>query len=248
MKKTEITQRQVTFEGSWFIVTGDFLPITDSDQVPMPNNPKNSYFEIRRPFLNGLLVSGMSFFLMCFNGYAIASSEQSPENAPAETLGFDINTYAPDQSEWAEKMVAKYEKAKITDEQPLALLKIDRLNLEAPVYHGTDRITLDRGLGYIEGTTPPGEIGNIALSGHRDSFFRVLKDIKVGDSIEMRTSIGLEDIVFAIFQSGDALEVSVLDPTDTTVLTLITCHPFYYVGYAPDRFIVRATPVNQDLN
>ena len=217
-------------------------------QNPMRNYPKNSYIENRKPFLNGLLISGMSFFLVCFSGDTTASPEQSLENPPLETLGFDIDTYEPDQTEWAEKMIAKYEKAKVTDEQPLALLKIDRLNLEAPVYHGTDRVTLDRGLGYIEGTTPPGEVGNIALSGHRDSVFRVLKDIKVGDSIEVRTSKGVEDFEVSDISIVGALEVSVLDPTDTTVLTLITCHPFYYVGYAPDRFIVRATPVKQGLN
>lgn len=214
----------------------------------MPNNLTKSYFQNRRPFQNGLLLTGMSFFLLCISGYTVASSEQILENPPAQTLGFDIDTYEPDQSEWAEKMIGKYEKAKVTDEQPLALLKIDSLNLEAPVYHGTDRVTLDRGLGYIEGTTPPGEVGNIALSGHRDSFFRVLKDIKVGDSIELRTLNGVEDFEVSDISIVDALEVSVLDPTDTTVLTLITCHPFYYVGYAPDRFIVRATQVNQGLN
>ena len=214
----------------------------------MPNNRKKSYVQKNRLLKNGLLLTGMSFLLLCISGFTVASSEQSPENLPAQTLGFDIDTYEPDQTEWAEKMIAKYEKAKVTDEQPLAILKIDHLNLEAPVYHGTDRVTLDRGLGYIEGTTPPGEVGNIALSGHRDSFFRVLKDIKVGDSIEMRTSKGVEDFEVSDISIVGALEVSVLDPTDTTVLTLITCHPFYYVGYAPDRFIVRATPVNQGLN
>jgi sortase A len=143
-------------------------------------------------------------------------------------------------------MKIKYESAKITEEVPLALLSVERLNLKAPVYLGTHRKTLDRGLGVIKGTTHPGEVGNIAISGHRDSFFRVLKDIKLGDRIEMQTPEGLEDFEVSEITIVDALEVSVLDPADTTVLTLITCHPFYYQGYAPDRYIVKATPVDAD--
>jgi sortase A len=91
-------------------------------------------------------------------------------------------------------------------------------------------------------------VGNIGISGHRDSFFRPLKDIKLGDKIEMRTPDGIQDFEVTDINIVDALDVSVLDPTDTTVLTLITCHPFYYVGYAPDRYIVKATPVDDSMN
>jgi sortase A len=98
----------------------------------------------------------------------------------------------------------------------------------------------------VKGTTHPGEVGNIAISGHRDSFFRVLKDIRIGDRINMQTPKGFEDFEVSDITIVDALEVSVLDPSETTVLTLITCHPFYYQGYAPDRYIVRAIPVHSD--
>ncbi len=128
------------------------------------------------------------------------------------------------------------------------MLKIERLNVEAPIYVGTDRLTLDRGVGLVKGTAYPDEVGNIGLSGHRDSFFRPLKDIKLGDKIEMRTLEGVQDFEVTNISIVDALDVSVLDSTDTTVLTLITCHPFYYVGFAPDRYIVRATPVDDMMN
>jgi sortase A len=185
----------------------------------------------------------MGIALLCAalaTGPALASPDQSASVSPAQALEFDLDSYTPDQSLWSAKMKAKY-----TEEQPLAVLKIDRLNLEAPIYLGTDRVTLDRGLGHIEHTVKPGEVGNVALSGHRDSFFRALKDIKVGDSIEMRTANGIEDYQVSDISIVDPLDISVLDPTDTKVLTLVTCHPFYYQGYAPDRYIVRATPVNQ---
>jgi sortase A len=195
----------------------------------------------------GLLLAGALVLLSFIAGHpALAAPEQATSEATEQTPLFDLDTYVPDQSLWADKMKLKYEKAKDTDVPPLALLRIDRLNLKAPVYLGTDRITLDRGLGVVKGTAHPGEVGNIAISGHRDSFFRVLKDIEVGDRIKMQTQEGLENFEVSDISIVDALEVSVLDPTETTVLTLITCHPFYYQGYAPDRYIVRATPINKD--
>lgn len=158
---------------------------------------------------------------------------------------FDLSKFSPDQTLWSEKAIGKFEKAKTTDAVPLALLRIERLNIDAPIYSGTSRKTLDRGLGAVAGTASPGEVGNIGLSGHRDSYFRPLKDVKLGDNIEMLTPGGIQYFEVSDISIVDALDVSVLDPTDTTVLTLITCHPFYYQGYAPDRYIVRATPVSK---
>ena len=201
------------------------------------------------PVLWGLtMVAIVSFHLSVGSRTAHAESEQPSGNTPAQSQVISLEGYSPDQTLWSPKMIAKYETAKHTEETPLALLKIDRLNLEAPIYYGTKRITLDRGLGVVEGTAEPGETGNIGVSGHRDSFFRVLKDIEVGDTIEMQTLEGIQNFQVSNISIVDALDVSVLDPTDTTVLTLITCHPFYYVGYAPNRYIVRATLVGESLN
>jgi len=186
----------------------------------------------------------LSFF--CYP--ALATTEPDVTEGSQQTLQIDMKSYTPDQSDWSEKQIAKYEKKKNTGGLPLAMLKIERLNLEAPVYLGTDRVTLDRGLGIIESTAYLGEVGNIGISGHRDGFFRPLKDIKLGDTIEIMTPTGIQEFEVSDITIVDALEVSVLDPTDTTVLTLITCHPFYYQGYAPDRYIVRAIPAGSDEN
>lgn len=212
------------------------------------NNRKQKNKEIFSvPGLVGLVLAGIiALQVSAISRPALAASGQNGTTAADLPEEFNLDGYVPDQSLWAENMKLKYEKAKVTDEVPLALLSIDRLNLKAPVYMGTHRITLDRGLGVVNGTTLPGDVGNIAVSGHRDSFFRVLKDIKLGDTIEMQTLDGFEKFEVSDITIVDALEVSVLDPTDTTVLTLITCHPFYYQGYAPDRYIVRATPVGTD--
>ena len=201
------------------------------------------------PGLICLLLAGIVMLQASFISHsAMAATEQTSAEAAQQSQEINLDGYMPDQSLWAEKMKVKYENAKITEEVPLAVLTVERLNLKAPVYLGTDRITLDRGLGVVAGTTHPGEVGNIAISGHRDSFFRVLKDIKLGDRIEMQTLEGFENFEVSEITIVDALEVSVLDPTETTVLTLITCHPFYYQGYAPDRYIVRATPVDADTS
>jgi sortase A len=201
---------------------------------------------LTNPGLTGLLLVATICLSSVFDSQsAQAASDETAGSIPKQTLEFDLNSYTPDQSLWSDKTKAKYEEAKFTEEPPLAVLTIERLNFEAPIYLGTDRVTLDRGLGLIKSTARPGEVGNIALSGHRDSFFRSLKDIKKGDTIEMQTPDGIENFEVSDIFIVDALDVSVIKPTDTTVLTLITCHPFYYAGYAPDRYIVRATPVGK---
>jgi len=190
-----------------------------------------------------LLIWTVTLFLSFVARTAIATTEPVAASEASQTPGIDVEGYVPDQKDWSDKAKANYEKKKNGGGLPLAMLTIERLNLKAPVYMGTSRATLDRGLGMIEGTAHLGEVGNIGISGHRDGFFRPLKDIKPGDLIEIQTPVGVQSFEVSDITIVDALEISVLDPTDTTVLTLITCHPFYYEGYAPDRYIVRAIPV-----
>jgi len=123
----------------------------------------------------------------------------------------------------------------------LALLSIARLELEVPIFSGTSKTTLNRGAGVVDGTSLPGTAGNIVISAHRDSFFRPLKDIRIGDVIELELRDGMQRFKVGETFITDPLDVSVLEPTDTPTLTLITCYPFYFVGFAPERFIVRAT-------
>ena len=127
------------------------------------------------------------------------------------------------------------------DDQALALLTIDRLELEVPVFSGTNKKTLNRGAGVVDGTSLPGTAGNIVVSAHRDSFFRPLKDIRIGDVIELELRDGMQRFRVGETFITDPLDVSVLEPTETPTLTLITCYPFYFVGFAPERLIVRAT-------
>lgn len=146
-----------------------------------------------------------------------------------------------DQSLWSDQRKRDYERSLNKDAgTTLAVLRIPSVGIEVPVYDSVGKTALNRGTGHVEGTARPEESGNIAIAGHRDGFFRGLKDIAVGDAIQLATLEGTRQFTVANLEIVDPLDVSVLDPTDSTVLTLITCYPFYYAGPAPDRFIVRA--------
>ena len=130
---------------------------------------------------------------------------------------------------------------KVEAEPPLALMMIPSLDIEVPVYNGADDFNLNRGVGRIKGTAWIDASGNLGIAGHRDGFFRGLKDIEEGESIELQTARG--SVVYAVtsIMIVDPDEVSVLAPTQEQTLTLVTCYPFYYVGHAPKRYIVKAT-------
>ena len=119
-------------------------------------------------------------------------------------------------------------------------IEIPRVGVSAIVLHGVGKKTLRRGVGHIPGTALPEHGGNVALAGHRDSFFRGLKDIRENDTIELTTPDGTFEYRVEWTKIVRPQETDVLEEEDTPSLTLVTCYPFYYVGSAPKRFIVRA--------
>lgn len=124
---------------------------------------------------------------------------------------------------------------------PLAVLRIAKLNLEVPVLEGTDDITLNRGVGHIRGTAFPGQQGNVGIAGHRDSFFRELREISRGDTIELVTLSNSRFYVVDQIAITTPDNVSALEPRPKPSLTLVTCYPFNYIGNAPKRYIVAAS-------
>ena len=126
----------------------------------------------------------------------------------------------------------------------LGMLDVPRLKLTAPVIEGDDEATLKRAAGHLPDTPLPWETGNTAIAGHRDGLFRPLKDIKVGDEIRFRSS--RDEFRYRVTDTSIVKpdDLSVLAPRGPASLTLITCYPFYYVGDAPNRFIVRAERVS----
>lgn len=123
-------------------------------------------------------------------------------------------------------------------------IEIPRLSLSTVVVEGIDKRALRRAVGHIPGTALPGQAGNVGIAGHRDTFFRSLKDIQVHDMIVVSTRWGEYRYRVVSSRVVGPHEVEVLHPTSDEVLTLVTCHPFYLVGPAPDRFIVRAARVS----
>jgi sortase A len=147
----------------------------------------------------------------------------------------------PDQTLWSAERITAWQQAKESSAAaPLALLRIPRLHVEAPVLEGTDDVTLNRGVGHIADTAAPGTDGNSGIAGHRDGFFRGLKDIVPGDVIELESTARTETYRVERTWIVNPDEVSVLDPTPARSITLVTCYPFYFIGSAPQRFIVRA--------
>ena len=119
-------------------------------------------------------------------------------------------------------------------------IEITRVGLSAVVVEGTDNATLRRAAGHIQGTAVPGQPGNIGIAAHRDTFFRPLKDVRPGDAIELTTPEGRYGYRVEATQVVDPGRIDVLAAQGPPRLTLVTCYPFYLVGSAPDRFIVRA--------
>ena len=155
---------------------------------------------------------------------------------------FQASARAPDQSLWSPERVKDYEASlSIVKDAPLAILRIPDLGLEVPVYATASETHLNRGAGLIEGMGLPDKGGNLGIAGHRDGFFRVLKDIVPGQKIEIETKNRLHTYRVASTEVVDPTDLRPLADSVDPTITLVTCFPFYFLGHAPQRFIVRGT-------
>jgi len=142
---------------------------------------------------------------------------------------------------WSASRIAAFEKAwSIPFHPAIAVLKIPKLGMEVPVFSNLSQESLNRGVGWISGTAAPGEGGNVGIAGHRDGFFRKLKYISRGDHIILLTHHGTETFRVSKIEVVDPDSTSVLKSAKRSSLTLVTCYPFYYVGRAPQRFVVKS--------
>jgi sortase A len=123
---------------------------------------------------------------------------------------------------------------------PIGRLSIPTVRISAIVLEGDDSATLNAAPGHIPGTALPWEKGNVAIAGHRDTFFRNLETIHTGDSITLMTLRGTYDYQVESTQVVDPSQTEVLKASATPILTLVTCYPFHFIGPAPKRFIVRS--------
>lgn len=128
----------------------------------------------------------------------------------------------------------------VTTGELVGRMEIPRLKISVAVAEGTDAATLRRAAGHILGTSLPGQAGNIGIAGHRDTVFRPLRQARQGDVIVLVTSQGEYRYRVVSTTIVSPTDVGVLKPDGHEILTLVTCYPFFFIGPAPDRFIVRA--------
>jgi sortase A len=174
---------------------------------------------------------------------AVLSFKTSREWSPLSLKSNRVpDSFSVDFTLWSQPRINSYRQTLLGHfEPPLALLRVRRIALEAPVLDGTDDLTLNRGVGWISGTARPGKPGNVGIAGHRDGFFRSLKDLKIGDTMDLVTQDQSKTFVVDNLRVVSPKDVSVLKPTATPSLTLVTCYPFYFVGSAPQRYIIHAS-------
>jgi sortase A len=201
--------------------------------------------------LMGIAIVLLAAFAWSFADRSVSSylALKAFDQAQATAAGEGVGNAKPsgrdedvDFSLWSEKRVRAYKDVLQIDKMvPLAVLGISKFRLRVPVFEGTDDLILNRGVGWIAGTGRPGEAGNIGLAGHRDGFFRGLKDIAVGDAVELTTLSTRATYLVDAIEIVTPERVDVLEPRASPSLTLVTCYPFYFIGDAPQRFIVHAS-------
>lgn len=184
----------------------------------------------------------ISAFMAAASAHSMTAGEahSATKSAPRTRLRFD----APDKSDWSESRIRDYRMAAAGTRRnsggPVAILQIRRVGLEVPVYARLDEFNLNRGAALIAGTAPPDSDGNTAIAAHRDGYFRALKNLVLGDLIRVQTLTRVRTYRVTKFEIVKPGDVSVLRDTPESAVTLVTCYPFYFVGSAPLRYIVRA--------
>ncbi len=128
------------------------------------------------------------------------------------------------------------------------ILIAPKQNKEVTIFEGTTSSTLAKGAGHFSGSAKPGESNNTVISGHRDTYFRFLKDVAKNDRIILQTSSGTFTYKIRKTEVVSATADNIVTPKSRPVLTLTTCYPFYFIGDAPERFIVTADLINKDMS
>jgi len=206
-----------------------------------------------------LVVAAAAVHSRVGQAYASWSFDRALEGRPASAAGFlaHVAGAAPDsllsskmnadtRKDWSEQRIRAFDAAEAAAGRtpPLGRLEIPALDLAVMVLDGTDEVTLNRAVGRIQGTALPGEMGNLGIAGHRDGWFRALRKLTPGDEIVLRTLDGRYRYQVEEIEIVEPSETSVLAPSQDARLTLVTCYPFYWMGNAPQRYIVKAELVD----
>jgi sortase A len=155
----------------------------------------------------------------------------------------DAHAYQAYEQSKFENMSIKEPAAPLVEGGVIGEIQVPRLQLKAIVVQGDSHTILRRAVGHISETALPGTPGNVVLAGHRDTFFRPLRNIRLGDAITFKTSDGAFQYLVESTEVVPASAVEVLNATAGRTLTLITCYPFDYIGPAPNRYVVHAREI-----
>lgn len=151
----------------------------------------------------------------------------------------------PDARLWSASRRQSWQRApQPSADELIGVLVIRSLKIEAPLYADTSELHLNRGVGLIAHTARPEEGGNVGIAGHRDGFFRTLEAIEQGSTIEVMTRSASYHYQVASVEIVERNNAALLQRSDRPMVTLVTCHPFYFVGTAPNRFVVRGVLVS----
>lgn len=184
---------------------------------------------VRRWLARLLIAGGASLLVWVGADQALTASYQRSYRATLERMR---NQPATDEAHTAP--------ASLPIGEPIGTLEIARVGLSGVVIEGDEDSVLDRAIGHLPDTPLPWHTGNSALAAHRDTLFRPLKGVRLGDILRLRTPHGDFEYLVRDIQIVEPDALWVLDPTPVPMLTLISCWPFNYIGHAPERFIVRA--------
>ncbi len=180
---------------------------------------------------------------MTASGHGVAETVDTAAitTQPGSSEAMQTEVPEPNQGLWSQRRLSAFDRLRETfAPDMIGTLVFASSDERVPVFSGDNVINMTLGAGHLQDSAPLDGSGNIAITAHRDGAFRVLKDIKVGDILILQTTAGERMFSVASTQVVTPDRVDVLDDTEVPTLTLITCHPFYYVGSAPNRFIVQA--------
>jgi sortase A len=183
---------------------------------------------------SAMIVAG--FAALAYVGYVIVNARHFQQTEAAK---FSMPQKA--EAMWSVPKVGQ--RLPVADGDVLGMIKIPSIGVRAVIVQGDSSALLRRAVGHVPGTPLPGEPGNVALAAHRDTIFRPLRNIKAGDRIDLITASGVIQYRVRSTEIVRPSDTGVLSSHGRNELTLVTCYPFYYVGHAPDRFIVRAGQV-----
>jgi sortase A len=190
----------------------------------------------------GLLAVAIVMFGYCAFVLADMAIFQRREKLRLERL-LDAHRQAVNTQPQSMTTAALHPVAVIGPDGLIGRIEIGRLGVSVVVVEGTGKPTLRRAAGHITGTAMPGQRGNVGIAAHRDTFFRPLRNIRRDDLVTLTTPSGDYRYQVVSTKVVSPSDVAVLNSDGNEILTLVTCYPFYFVGAAPSRFIVRAERV-----